>query len=104
MDFQPRVHERERKKNAKDSYFGLETRYRKILAKLLRVSSEKQRKQAKGKKYDQKRNCAEKRKHPRRDSNTSCARSQLPEVTLLRNGWLGKIVNFKAVFFAIRTV
>ena len=51
-----------------------------------------------------KRNCTKKRKHPRRDSNTSCARSQLPEVTLLRNGWLGKIVNFKAVFFAIRIV
>ena len=53
-DFQPRVHERERKKMLKTVIFLLETRYRKILAKLLRVSSEKQRKQAKGKKYDQK--------------------------------------------------
>ena len=47
-DFQPWVHERERKKMLK-TVIWLETRYRKILAKLLRVSSEKQGNKPKGK-------------------------------------------------------
>ena len=74
-DFQPRVHERERKKMLKTVIFLLETRYRKILAKLLRVSSEKQRKQAKGKNMIKKKLYKEKKTPTARFEHLLCEES-----------------------------
>lgn len=75
------------RKNAKNGYFLLETRYRKILAELLRVSSENKGNKRKGKNMFKK-EIVQRKENTHGEIRTSLVRgvsSQTTRVTLLQN-------------------